>query len=167
MFIKYQIPSDLLSYDGPEGSSVDSKVEKVKEYVRRMNAMVDESKQAQLQDAQQQQRMRIAVDDTMYEKRSASREIEYEEKTKSKKKSVSKDKKVMKRRGSIGAAVTPSSNSNNNNTKNIVQKEIQSQPTPQAQATQEVVQPEPQNEVKEQQGSHLISILTLFCKILP
>lgn len=60
MFIKYQIPSDLVSYDGPAESSKEAKIAQVKEYVGRMQAMLDSSKKAELEAAQQQQKMRLA-----------------------------------------------------------------------------------------------------------
>lgn len=60
MFIKFQIPSDLVSYDGPEENSKENKVAKVKEYVGRMTAMVESTKKEQLDNAQQEQKMRLA-----------------------------------------------------------------------------------------------------------
>lgn len=63
MFIKYQIPSDLVSYDGPEELTKESKVARVKEYVGRMNEMVAGAQKEELALAQQQQQMRLATND--------------------------------------------------------------------------------------------------------
>jgi hypothetical protein len=60
LFIKYQIPSDLVSYDGPEANSIDRKISIVKEYVGRMQSMFDAAKKAELEEAERQQQMRLA-----------------------------------------------------------------------------------------------------------
>ena len=48
LFIEYQIPSDLVSYDGPEGDNVSAKVARVAELASRMAAMINETKSEQL-----------------------------------------------------------------------------------------------------------------------
>ena len=48
LFIKYQIPSDLLSYDGEEDLSVPEKLKVVEDYVEKMNQMVARSKEKEL-----------------------------------------------------------------------------------------------------------------------
>lgn len=53
LFMEYQIPSDLLSYNGDERASVASKIATVKGYVVAMKDMINESKQIQLQEEQQ------------------------------------------------------------------------------------------------------------------
>jgi hypothetical protein len=60
LFIKYQIPSDLISYDGPAEQTVDFKTGLVKEYVSRMHTMITASKNTALAEAQAQQQMRLA-----------------------------------------------------------------------------------------------------------
>jgi hypothetical protein len=60
LFIKYQIPSDLVSYDGPEGEEKDKKTALVKEYVTRMQNMIEGSKKNELEEAKKQQEMRMA-----------------------------------------------------------------------------------------------------------
>jgi hypothetical protein len=53
LFIEYQLPSDLLSYDGPADAPGDLKLARVKEYVGRMQEMIQRSKQRQLEEEQQ------------------------------------------------------------------------------------------------------------------
>jgi hypothetical protein len=60
LFIKYQIPSDLISYDGEANESVSTKVATVKGYVANMHAMVEQSKQTSLADAKEEQQYRLA-----------------------------------------------------------------------------------------------------------
>ncbi|MCC6997853.1 MAG: hypothetical protein IT370_24775 [Deltaproteobacteria bacterium] len=60
LFLEYQIPSDLLSYDGPADAPGDSKLARVKEYVGRMQEMIQLSKQRQLEEEQQREAMRLA-----------------------------------------------------------------------------------------------------------
>lgn len=54
LFIKYQIPSDLLSYDGCEHASLGSKLDTVREYVTGLRTMIDEKKNDELSDATSQ-----------------------------------------------------------------------------------------------------------------
>jgi hypothetical protein len=51
MFIKYQIPSDMMTYDGDDSESSAKKVETVKEYVKALQGMVEKAKEAELQEA--------------------------------------------------------------------------------------------------------------------
>jgi len=48
LFITYQIPSDLLSYDGSENASTETKIERVKRHVKAMQAMIDNTKDEQI-----------------------------------------------------------------------------------------------------------------------
>ena len=50
LFIEYQIPSDLLSYAGPEKASPDSKVAAVKGYIAAIHSMLEQSKQEELEE---------------------------------------------------------------------------------------------------------------------
>jgi hypothetical protein len=49
MFIKYQIPSDLLTYDGPDTASSTAKIDAVKSYVSNMQSMINDKRQSELQ----------------------------------------------------------------------------------------------------------------------
>ena len=44
MFIKYQIPSDMMSFDGDEDASVEEKVDAVKAHVKALYEVIQESK---------------------------------------------------------------------------------------------------------------------------
>lgn len=48
LFIKYQIPSDLISYDGDPLAQVGDKVKQVQTHVKKMQEMINESKEEQL-----------------------------------------------------------------------------------------------------------------------
>jgi hypothetical protein len=54
LFIKYQIPSDLLSYDGDQAVSLAGKLTKVKGYVQAMYDMINECKQKELDEKKQE-----------------------------------------------------------------------------------------------------------------
>jgi hypothetical protein len=58
LFIEYQIPSDLLSYDGPRESSVDVKIARVKELVKEMKDMIQRERDEEIAEAKRQQEMR-------------------------------------------------------------------------------------------------------------
>eukprot|EP01094_Clydonella_sp_ATCC50884_P009529 TRINITY_DN1905_c0_g1_i6.p1 TRINITY_DN1905_c0_g1~~TRINITY_DN1905_c0_g1_i6.p1 ORF type:complete len:933 (-),score=370.72 TRINITY_DN1905_c0_g1_i6:157-2922(-) len=60
MFIKYQIPSDLLSYNGAESASADTKVAVVKGYVEAMQQMIQKIKDDELAEAEAKRAMREA-----------------------------------------------------------------------------------------------------------
>eukprot|EP00009_Paramoeba_aestuarina_P004138 CAMPEP_0201506902 /NCGR_PEP_ID=MMETSP0161_2-20130828/735_1 /ASSEMBLY_ACC=CAM_ASM_000251 /TAXON_ID=180227 /ORGANISM="Neoparamoeba aestuarina, Strain SoJaBio B1-5/56/2" /LENGTH=911 /DNA_ID=CAMNT_0047901141 /DNA_START=111 /DNA_END=2846 /DNA_ORIENTATION=- len=63
LFIEYQIPSDMLSYDGEEDAPLRDQLAKVKEYVKRMEDMIERTKGKQLADAKQRQEYRKAQSD--------------------------------------------------------------------------------------------------------
>lgn len=60
LFIELQIPSDLLSYDGPEDASTAEKLTRVREYAIRMQEMLDQSKKRELEEEQEREAMRLA-----------------------------------------------------------------------------------------------------------
>mmetsp|Transcript_17663 Transcript_17663/g.26457 ORF Transcript_17663/g.26457 Transcript_17663/m.26457 type:complete len:962 (-) Transcript_17663:4036-6921(-) len=64
LFIDYQIPSDLLSYDGLNDLDPSSKVEVVKGHVKKVFDMVDEMKDRDLKEAQQKADMKFELDDS-------------------------------------------------------------------------------------------------------
>jgi hypothetical protein len=49
LFQRYQIPSDLLTYDGPEAASVEIKLSAVKEHVANMQSMITGKKEEEIQ----------------------------------------------------------------------------------------------------------------------
>ena len=51
LFIEYQIPSDLLAYAGPDAASPAQKVDAVKGYIAAIQAMLDQAKEEELQEA--------------------------------------------------------------------------------------------------------------------
>ena len=51
MFIKYQIPSDLISYDGNPNASVQDKLARVKTHVKAMQEMIQHSKDTELKES--------------------------------------------------------------------------------------------------------------------
>lgn len=53
LFMKYQIPSDLLSYDGDKSAATSLQVADVKKNVKAMQDMIEETKQKELQEQQQ------------------------------------------------------------------------------------------------------------------
>jgi len=53
LFISYQVPSDLLSYDGDENLAVSTKVQRVRALVEAMQAMIRQSKERELEEARQ------------------------------------------------------------------------------------------------------------------
>lgn len=60
LFSEYQIPSDLLSYDGAEEAPVAEKLVRVKEYTARMFEMIASSKSRELEEEQEREAMRLA-----------------------------------------------------------------------------------------------------------
>lgn len=60
LFIEYQIPSDLLSYDGPADAASTEKLAKVKEYAARMQEMIDLSKKREIESAREREAVRLA-----------------------------------------------------------------------------------------------------------
>ena len=59
LFIDYQIPSDLLTYDGDEDATLREKVERIKEHVHSVQEIISETKKEQLSDAEQQTNMHL------------------------------------------------------------------------------------------------------------
>jgi hypothetical protein len=60
LFVEHQIPSDLLSYDGPSEATLESKIERVRGYVAKMQEMLDHSKQRELEQEREREAMRRA-----------------------------------------------------------------------------------------------------------
>ncbi len=60
LFVEYQIPSDLLSYDGPAELPIAEKLARVTEYVGRMREMIDLSKKRELEEEREREAMRLA-----------------------------------------------------------------------------------------------------------
>jgi hypothetical protein len=60
LFIEYQIPSDLISYDGPAENTQEAKLAKVTEHVSKMLAMIDFSKQREIEEAREREALRLA-----------------------------------------------------------------------------------------------------------
>jgi len=53
LFVHYQIPSDLLSFDGPEGTSKTNKVHIVKKHVATVQEVISETKKSELEEVEQ------------------------------------------------------------------------------------------------------------------
>jgi hypothetical protein len=60
LFIQYQIPSDLLSYEGPAEVAPADKLAKVKDYVARMYEMIDIAQKKEIEEAQKREAFRLA-----------------------------------------------------------------------------------------------------------
>ncbi|MDP2434882.1 MAG: hypothetical protein Q8P67_04000, partial [archaeon] len=60
LFIEYQIPSDLLSYDGPEDAAVELKIARVTQLVAAVNDMVAQQQAEELAKAEEERRFRQA-----------------------------------------------------------------------------------------------------------
>jgi hypothetical protein len=60
LFIEYQIPSDLLSYDGPPEAETDEKLARVREYVAKMQEMIELSKQREIEQEREREALRLA-----------------------------------------------------------------------------------------------------------
>jgi hypothetical protein len=58
LFVDYQIPSDLLSYDGSGGASINEKVATVKAYVKAVMDVIDATKAKQLESERQKAKIR-------------------------------------------------------------------------------------------------------------
>jgi hypothetical protein len=57
LFIEYQIPSDLLSYEGASDVAVSEKVEVVRSQVRSVKSMIDSAKEKELENAKKEAQM--------------------------------------------------------------------------------------------------------------
>ncbi|MCC7537080.1 MAG: hypothetical protein IT379_12740 [Deltaproteobacteria bacterium] len=60
LFIEYQIPSDLLSYDGADDAPASEKLARVKDYVVRMQEMITISRQREIDEARERESFRLA-----------------------------------------------------------------------------------------------------------
>lgn len=60
LFIEYQIPSDLLSYDGLADATTDDKLARVKQYIARMYEMIELSKARELEQEREREVKRLA-----------------------------------------------------------------------------------------------------------
>lgn len=60
LFIEYQIPSDLLSYDGPADATTDDKLARVKQYIARMYEMIELSKAREFEQEREREAKRLA-----------------------------------------------------------------------------------------------------------
>jgi hypothetical protein len=60
LFLEYQIPSDLLSYDGPPEASADEKLARVREYIAKMQEMIGLSKQREIEEEREREALRLA-----------------------------------------------------------------------------------------------------------
>lgn len=56
IFLEYQIPSDLLSFNGPAGSSIQSKVNTVKGYVKNIQELITDAKKLQIEEKKEEER---------------------------------------------------------------------------------------------------------------
>lgn len=63
LFIEYQIPSDLLSYDGPPEAGTDEKLARVQEYIAKMQEMISLSKQREIEQEREREALRLAERD--------------------------------------------------------------------------------------------------------
>jgi hypothetical protein len=57
LFVEYQIPSDLLTYDGPEAAAIHEKVESVKENVKAVLDVIEATRTKELEEAKQKSLM--------------------------------------------------------------------------------------------------------------
>ncbi len=60
LFMEHQIPSDLLSYDGPAEAEAAYKLARVTEYVGRMHNVINAAKQRELDEAREREAYRLA-----------------------------------------------------------------------------------------------------------
>ena len=60
LFIDYQIPSDLISYDGPVDAAPEAKLARVTEHVGKMLQLLDSSKRREIEEAQEREALRLA-----------------------------------------------------------------------------------------------------------
>ena len=63
LFMEHQIPSDLLSYDGPAEAQPAEKLARVSEYVARMHAVIAAARQRELDEAREREAFRLAEAD--------------------------------------------------------------------------------------------------------
>ena len=60
LFIEYQIPSDLLSYDGPPEATPDEKLTCVTKYVTRIQEVIDRAKKHEIEEEREREAKRLA-----------------------------------------------------------------------------------------------------------
>jgi hypothetical protein len=60
LFVEYQIPSDLLSYDGPAEAATEDKLDRVRQYVARMYEMIELSKTREREQEREREAKRLA-----------------------------------------------------------------------------------------------------------
>ncbi|MDP2343551.1 MAG: hypothetical protein Q8O67_21510 [Deltaproteobacteria bacterium] len=60
LFVEYQIPSDLISYDGPVDAPQETKLTRVTEHVGKMLHLLDASKRREVEEAQEREALRLA-----------------------------------------------------------------------------------------------------------
>lgn len=65
LFMKYQVPSDLLSFGGKPNVDAPGRIAEVKKHVKNMYAMVDESKKAAIEEARKVARYQAAENDRL------------------------------------------------------------------------------------------------------
>ena len=63
LFVEYQIPSDLVSYDGPAEAATEDKLDRVRQYVARMYEMIELSKTRERDQAREREAKRLAETD--------------------------------------------------------------------------------------------------------
>ncbi len=63
LFIEYQIPSDLLSYDGAPEATPAEKLARVTQYIAKMQEMIQASKQREIAEEQAREALRLAEQD--------------------------------------------------------------------------------------------------------
>eukprot|EP01094_Clydonella_sp_ATCC50884_P018414 TRINITY_DN3404_c0_g1_i2.p1 TRINITY_DN3404_c0_g1~~TRINITY_DN3404_c0_g1_i2.p1 ORF type:complete len:911 (+),score=440.16 TRINITY_DN3404_c0_g1_i2:171-2903(+) len=68
LFIQYQIPSDLLSYDDEPGAPLSAKIDAVKRHVAAMREMIGSTAKEQLEEEQQRQAFHLAEEDVALDK---------------------------------------------------------------------------------------------------
>lgn len=66
LFIEYQIPSDLISYDGPAEAPPALKLAKVGEHVAKMMEMIAHSKSREIEEARERESLRLAEANRTY-----------------------------------------------------------------------------------------------------
>jgi len=100
LFITYQIPSDLISYAGNENSSIEEKLEAVKNHVSALQEMLNQSKQEEIFEEKQRrdyegvEKKKIKINKTEKSDKKVSREKKIEFKKEKKKSFKGKDSKA-------------------------------------------------------------------------
>ena len=66
LFIDYQIPGDLLSYDGSAEAAPEVKLARVRGHVDKMHEMIERSKQREIEEAREREALRLAEQNRTY-----------------------------------------------------------------------------------------------------